>query len=65
MSNCFIKVKHKVNWTIEPNILIKEWFANTTKKYVILFVAKKRSIREDGDSVKCVGSEMILERLYI
>ena len=50
---------------MEPNILIKEWFANTTKKYVVSFVTKERSIRVDYDSVRCVGSEMISERLYI
>ena len=32
---------------------------------LILFVSKKRSLRGDDDSVKCVGSEIILERLYI
>ena len=60
MGNCFVKLKYTVYWAMEPNILTKEWFANTTKKYVI-FVCYQRSIGEDDDSVNCVGSEMILE----
>ena len=66
MGNCFFKVKYTVYWAMYSNILTKEWVANITKKYVMFVCNQKRgSIREDDDSVKCVGSEMILERLYI
>ena len=43
VGNCFIKVKYTIYWAMKPNILIKEWFANTTKKYVI-FVCYQKEI---------------------
>ena len=41
VSNCFVEVKHTDYWTVEPNILVNEWFANTFKKYVVLFCYQK------------------------